>query len=76
MKKALVCLVVLNCFLAPIALAADPDFWGVDAARQNIAPTETWVSQDDGGWTDGFSRFPDLALALRWIFGHWTKIHW
>jgi len=82
MKRTLVALmasVVMLTALAPLAKAADPDFWGIDGSRQNIVAQDVWRQSEDGlvGGDDwGQMRFTDWHMWARWFFGTWFKYNW
>ena len=66
---SLVLCLVFTCMFATPILAADPDYWSVDTARQNLKTQDVWNETVDGSWTDGFMRFGDIGLILLFWYG-------
>lgn len=68
MKRSIVMLVLVALVLPSVALAADPDFWGVDSRTVPIEAKDTWTDYG-GDPTNGDLVFGDWYMQILYFFG-------
>ena len=68
MKRSIVIAVLVALLLPNLALAADPDFWGVDSRLVPIGTQDVW-SNNEGGIGNGDLVFGDWFMQVLYFFG-------